>query len=322
MHILAYFCDNNLLNEFQFGSRPFHSCETLLLSLTDEWLEAIDKGQLTGLLLVDFRKAFDLVNHDILLGKLQSYGIKGLMHDVLTSYMTNRLQMVSVGSLSSKTLPMVSGIPQGSCLGPLLFLIYVNDIPSAITSCEAHLYVDDTTLTSTSSDLSYINDALQEGANILTKWADQNKMVIHPKKTKCMIIGSQRKLSSLTDTLHLSVYDSNISKSECEKLLGVYIDSTLSWDENISKTIKKFNTKIEFIRRAKPFLSLKHTKLLYNSIARPVLEYCCSVWGNCSSELLQQLLLSQKRAARMILNADRLSPSINLFKKTRHASYL
>ena len=138
-------------------------------------------------------------------------------------------------------------------------------------------------------------------------------MILHPKKTKVMLIGTHQKLAK-SDSLNIYINAELIEQSSCEKLLGIYIDSSLTWNEQVSKLIKKFNTKLELIRQARPYISPSKLLLLYNTIARPTMEYCCSVWGNCSKESMDRLLLAQKRGARLLLNADAMSPSLPLFQ--------
>ena len=212
---------------------------------------------------------------------------------------------------------MLNGVPQGSCLGPLLFLLYVNDIPLGNSSTATHLYVDDTTLHYSSPSVTELNINLQRGANASSFLANSNKMVIHQQKSKIMILGSQRKLEGTEEYLNVKISGKTVEQSHCEKVLGVYLNSSLKWSDHVFKCIKNFNSKLELIRRAKPYLSPNHMLLLYNSIAKPTIEYCCSVWGNCSSELLQQVLLAQKRAARLLLNADTSCRSLELYQKLK-----
>ena len=212
---------------------------------------------------------------------------------------------------------MLNGVPQGSCLGPLLFLLYVNDIPFGNSSTVTHLYVDDTTLHYSSPSVTELNINLQRGANASSLLANSNKMVIHQQKSKIMILGSQRKLEGTKEYLNVKISGKTVQQSHCEKVLGVYLNSSLKWSDHVFKCIKNFNSKLELIRRAKPYLSPSHMLLLYNSIAKPTIEYCCSVWGNCSSELLKHVLLAQKRAARLLLNTDASCRSLELFQKLK-----
>jgi len=202
----------------------------------------MDKGELTGILLVDFRKAFDLVNHDLLIQKMSIYGIRNSALQWFTSYLTGRRQMVTIGRSVSDVLPVLSGVPQGSSLGPLLFILLINDIPLINKECSTHIYVDDTTLMASGPTIHTVNSHLQNGADSLNLWASQNKMVIHPDKTKVILLGSQQKLATIAEPLDVNLGSSSIiSQTTCEKLLGVHIDSSLTWNEHISTTIKKYN---------------------------------------------------------------------------------
>ncbi|CAB4007131.1 Hypothetical predicted protein, partial [Paramuricea clavata] len=287
LHLLGYLQEHNLLTSSQFGSRPFHSCETMLLQLTDSLLNDMDKGNLSGILLIDFRKAFDLISHDLLLQKLAIYDL----------------------------LPVHTGVPQGSSLGPLLFILFINDIPLVNKECNSYIYVDDTTLVKSGTSINTVRSHLQTGADNLSNWASENRMAIHPNKTKVMLIGSRQKLSTINEPLNVSICGTTISQTTCEKLLGVHMDDSLTWNTHISHVIKKYNNKLELVKRAKPYLTPKLLLLLYNSIAKPTLEYCCSVWGNCSTDALGRVTSAQKRAARILLNADYTIPSITLFKE-------
>jgi hypothetical protein len=157
----------------------------------------MDKGNLSGILLIDFGKAFDLINYDLLLQKLAIYGLKDSSLQWFKSYLTERKQLVYIGRATSDLLPVHTGVPQGSSLGPLLFILFINDIPLVNKECNSYIYVDDTTLVKSGTSINTVRSHLQTGADNLSNWASENRMAIHPNKTKVMLIGSRQKLSTI-----------------------------------------------------------------------------------------------------------------------------
>ena len=232
-----------------------------------------------------------------------------------TSYLTERRPIVPIGRSVSDTPSVINCVPRGSSLGPLLFILFINDIPLIINTCETHLFVDDTTLTRGGSSIYDVNPTLQETVDNMSLWASQNQMAIHPYMTKVMLLGIQKKLATISETLHVNLEGTPLIQSNCDKFLGVYIDPSLTWNNHASTTIKKYNSKFEMIGRIKPFLGRNDLIMLYNSLAKPTMEYSYSGWGNCSAELVDDLLLAQKRAARIILNAHYTTSTSLLFKK-------
>ena len=235
IHLISYLNEYNLLTSSQFGSRTLHSCETMLLQLTDTLLHSMDKGELSGILLVE--KAFDLINHELLLQKLAIYGLKEATLQWFRSYLTERKQLVSIGHSTSDLLPVRSGIPQGSSLGPLLFILFINDIPLANTQCNSYIYVDDTTLANSGPTINTVRTHLQCGADNLATWAPENRMAIHPDKTKVMLVGTKRKLATISEPLNISICGTTLSQSSSGKLLGIHMDDCLGWNEHFSNSL-------------------------------------------------------------------------------------
>ena len=186
----------------------------------------MDEGNIIGAVFLDFKKAFDLADHKVLLHKLKLYHFSSNALKVFESYLTNRTQAIRTAVACSNYLPITSGVPQGSILGPLLFLLYVNDLPLEINS-DTDMYADDTTFHCKGKDINEIQLILQSDINKTQRWCMKNNMAINPTKTTCMIIGSKQKLSCIED-LNLYVNNNRITNVESQKLLGVYIDKNLT----------------------------------------------------------------------------------------------
>ena len=185
--------EHELINVHQSGFRQFHSCQTALTKMTNLWLKDIDDGNLTGAMFIDFTKAFDLVDHKLLLKKLALYKFDESTLLWFKSYLSNRKQSVHVGGSKSKYL----GVPQGSVLGPLLFLVYINDLPLHVEKSKLEMFADDMTLHSSSADMNVIENNLNCDIEKIDGWCLQNRMKINESKTKCMLMGTNKKISKL-----------------------------------------------------------------------------------------------------------------------------
>lgn len=316
----TYLTENSLLYRFQSGFRKNHSTDTALLFLLDQVLLDLDKNNVSGLVFVDYSKAFDLINHDILLVKLRSYGFPDNVVKLLQSYLLNRKQCVTVNNSTSSQLMLTNGVPQGSILGPLLFLMFVNDLPEAVGSDSIHAYADDTTFKASAN----IDNAplelerrLQEYMDKLSKWSSENGMVLNAVKTKALLITGKRLHSSLVDGNHLSVTldGAEIEQVTSYKLLGVTLDQDLTFSDHISSLKAKLSQRIGLLKKIKRYLPIKERLLYYNALIKPVLMYGSMVWNICDVKELHCLLRLQKRAARVILGVDSYSRSVVNFSK-------
>ena len=253
--------------------------------------------------LIDLKKAFDTVDHQILLNKLELYGIKGQALTLLKSYLTNRNQKCQIKNSFSSERLIKCGVPQGSILGPLFFLLYINDLPHCLNKTKPRLFADDTNLTASANSMTDLETAVNSDLENLRKWLIANKRSLNVAKTEFMLIGSKPMIKNISDSCP-NVYIENIQIKqvhEC-KTLGVTIDQHLSWKSNTENICKKVTEGISAIRRIKPFVDQDTLILIYNTIVRPYFDYCCEVWdvfGETQSKRLQKL---QNRAARIILN--------------------
>lgn len=305
-----------LLNENQHGFRKSHSCETLLLSLYESLITNINKGEINGLILLDFSKAFDLVDHDLLLKKLEIYHFGQNTINWFHSYLSERSQRVQFKTSLSDTLQINSGVPQGSILGPLLFIIFINDLSLLQNNSMSFNFADDSTLMVSSSSTDCINTDLNHDIGLVSEWVNGNLMTLNFKKTKSMKIYSKRKFND-PDLLITKANNQAIEEVNSFKLLGVHIDSQLQWEDHISNVFQIINKRLFLLKRIRHNLPLHSCVMFYNALINPHLLYCCTVWGNASNERLNDLLKLQKRAARIILQTSCETPSVILFHELK-----
>lgn len=276
-----YLNTNNLLIEQQSGFRPKHSCETALHNIIDKWLNNIDDGKLTGVLFIDLSKAFDTVNHEVLLHKLLSFGICNNSFKWFQSYLHGRTQSVRWKGVFSDEKDVTIGVPQGSILGPLFFILFVNDYPKCFKHSNVNIYADDTTQDVSHKSIDVIEQKLYEDLLCSVNWMNRNKLTMNLEKTQCMLIGTKQKLSKCKK-LYIKVGDVVLNTVEKAKLLGVTIDEYLTWSDHIDFLSKKLAQKIGILRRLRVFMSNAALLKIYNTIIFPHFNYCCTVW--CSAK--------------------------------------
>ena len=314
--IYEFLVNFELLHIGQSGFRKQHSCQTALTKMTELWLKEMDKGNLTGILFLDFSKAFDLVNHNTLLEKLKLYKFDNRSILWIKSYLEKRIQRVQIGSISSKCLPILSGVPQGSVLGPLLFLMYVNDLSLHVTLSSLDLFADDATLQKSSPYLYTIERDISTDVKNIQRWCNENSMVINVSKTKSMLLATNQKLTKLpAKSLNISMNSIPVDCVKNHKLLGINIDNNLSYVKHVDSVCHSITSKTALLRRIKPYLSIQYRKMYYNAYILPVIDYCLTIWGNAPKVQLNRILKLQKSAARIILDKPYDSPSKPLFEE-------
>ena len=308
--ISSFLQENKLITSHQVGYRPHHSTQAALIELTDDIKAGIDCGDLTILVLFDLSKAFDSVNHHVLLHKLRSLNFDDNSIKWFHSYLSGRTQAVVDGSgLFSNWLRVTCGVPQGSVLGPLLFLLYMNDVPNFIRFSKIIMFVDDTQIY-----LQCSPDCLEEAVKVISEdatsfanWVTRNGLKLNLDKTKVMIFGNHHNLSkiNLSTCPPVTINGQPISYVTSTKDLGVWLDQELSWKTHVSKIVSKVNSSLFCLRMHKHALSFSVRKHLVETLIFPQFDYACVPLLNCSKGVNAKLEGSLNSAVRFVFRIPR-----------------
>ena len=291
-HLVRHLNKHDLLYDLQHGFREKRSCETQLTMLFEDLARNTSAGKQTDLILLDFSKAFDKVNHSKLLWKLHQYGIRGTALSWIRAFLGNRSQTVVLEGEESGSVPVTSGVPQGSVLGPILFLVYINDLPEELSS-QVRLFADDTAvyLTVGGSDDGTV---LQTDLDRLSVWESQWDMEFNPSKFQVVRVTTAKEVINTVYTLHGQI----LEVVTCARYLGVDISSGLTWNSHIDRITGNANRTLGYIRRNIKTKNQKVRETAYNTLVRPQLEYSAPVWDPSSKDKRLQLEKIQRRAAR------------------------
>ena len=299
--LYSYFIDNNLLYTSQYGFRVNHSTEFAILELINRIHEYLDSNLNPISIFMDLSKAFDTIDHQILLNKLEKYGIADIELKWFTTYLHNRSQYVQYNNLSSKISTITTGVPQGSILGPLLFIIYINDLFS-ITDMNTLHYADDTCILfpltfNHVTDATRLTQTINEKLDLIYKWLSSNKLSLNIEKTKCMIF--QYKQQHLNKEIIPNIKFNGISLKYVNEFnfLGVTIDNTLSWSNHINITANKISKVNGILSKLKTVFPTNILLMIYNSLILSRINYGILTWGFGD---VYRIKLLQKKALRSI----------------------
>ncbi|MCW4309230.1 MAG: reverse transcriptase family protein [Candidatus Thiodiazotropha endolucinida] len=303
-NILRHLDDNSILTDCQHGFRARRSCETQLLTLVHELAESIDRRRQMDLIILDFSKAFDRVPHQRLLAKIHHYGVRGQTYNWIQSFLADRSQQVIVDGSTSDKAPVISGVPQGTVLGPLLFLLFINDLPDCVKA-KTRLFADDCIIYQTIKSLEDCLQ-LQDDLNSLAEWEKKWGMLFHPEKCSTL-----RVTKSQSPVLYDYSLKGQILQAESQsKYLGVDLTSKLSWNTHIDRIVKKGNCMLGFLQRNLRINNQDTKASAYFTIVRPIVEYCSTVWNPHTSQAKDKIEMVQRRAARYATNRYRNKSSV------------
>jgi hypothetical protein len=277
-----YFQTHKLFYSSQYGLRAGHSTELAALDLIDRILSEMDKGNIPICIFLDLSKAFDTLDPLILLDKLNYYGIDNIEAKLFKSYLTDRTQYVDFDDTSSATLPISTGVPQGSILGPLLFIIYMNDIAEITNLFDMIIYADDTTLQSTLNCFNpdpkvNINDKINIEINHISEWLSSNKLSLNIGKSKFMIFHHPNKKFNEPQ---IAINNIQIEQGTSFNFLGITIDKQLTWKQHVDKICGKISRAIGILNKLKNLLPLQIKINMYNSMISSHINYGILAWGN------------------------------------------
>ena len=311
--VYDFITKSNCFYPLQFGFRSKHSTNHALISIVDKINEALDKKKVVGSIFVDFQKAFDTVNHEILLRKLSHYGITGHINDWFRSYLLDRKQYVSVLGFKSSYSTIPHGVPQGSVLGPLLFLIYINDLNKAIKFSTTYHFADDTNLLRVDESYKKFQSNINKDLKGLYNWLLANKISLNVAKTELIFFKKPLSLPPPT-TLKIKLHGSKLFHTESIKYLGIHLDNTLSGFSHCSQLIPKLRRSVGMLAKARHFIPTKETLAIYHATFASHLSYGCQIWTKYNNPLLKKIVLLQKMALRTLTFSEVKAHTSPLFK--------
>ena len=256
---------NQLLNTNQSGFRPLHSTSTAMINITDDWLSSFDHGELVGVVMLDLKKAFDTVDLDILIQKLKHYGVDDKGINWFNSYLKGRSHFTTINGKNSSFRPVSCGIPQGSIIGPLIFIIYINDLPLHVSHCKVSMYADDTALYYPSKNESDLIDKINEDMTGVKEWLKRNKLSLNVEKTEFILLGTRSKLRNIhDDKITITINGTPLKHVHTCKHLGVIVDENLIWRNHIDHVRRKALAGVHVIKKVKNIFPQTTIKLLNN----------------------------------------------------------
>ena len=295
--LVYYFTRNNLFNDVQFGFLTGKSTQDAIIHVTEKIYDNLNNHLSTLAVFIDFSKCFDTLNRDILVKKLEMYGIRGISLEFFKSYLSNRYQAVKINNVLSDFEAINMGVPQGSVLGPILYLIYVNELPKISNVFSTFLFADDTTLIFENSDRYELFNQCDLCVNAFFSWCCANRLSINISKTKLMLFSNVLKPVDIAD-VHMN--NIKIDYVESIRFLGVLIDDKLKFNVHINEIARKISKNIGILYKLRQYVPNSTLLAVYRSIIECYLSYCNLAFGNAANTHISSLVIAQKRAVRIV----------------------
>ena len=311
--INEYLDKYDLISDRQFGFRQNSSTSHAISNIYERIIQKCDKGSYTCCIFLDLTKAFDTVNHNVLLHKLETlYGFRGIALELMQNYLSNRKQYTKLNDSKSNLSNIKYGVPQGSSLGPLLFLLYVNDLPMA-SEFDTILFADDTFLALSDNNLFNLQNRVNTELSKIDFWMKNNKLQVNYSKTHYLLFDKQLNRSCSTN-LNISSNSTALKRVKSVKYLGIYIDENLSWSSHIQHLSLHLSRYSGLFYRIRKFLDQKTLCMLYHSLIHSRIQYGIVTWGTANKTLIHELNIKLNNIVRTITYSNRSCPMTPLYK--------
>ena len=314
--LYSFLTKHNIISEKQYGFRKKYATYMALIDLVDKISCNFDEKNYTVGVFLDLSKAFDTIDHTILLNKLQCYGVRGSACNWFASYLHNRKQHVVFNKSESEYKEISCGVPQGSILGPLLFILYINDIEHVSDIIKPILFADDTSLFHSHACFNTLIQEVNIQLHKFSTWFNTNKLSLNTKKSYFIIFTPNGKKYNISEA-EININGSKIKHVKCTKFLGITIDEHLDWKVHIDNLSNKIARNVGVLNKLKHFLPAYIMKTLYSTLIESHLQYCTLLWANSHVTNIRKLQLLQKKAIRIITSSHYIAHTEPLFSMTK-----